>query len=116
MNTAACGVREISPQPDALVQHFGALRIIGDACDRRPAENEVGAERSIDVTHEGLHHAGHVLHAVPAGDLNDERCVLGRRRPRPDAVDTAAIHPFDPSRRVNGTVGDASPPPSSRPT
>ena len=50
----------------------------------------MGTEPGVDEFRERLHHAGHVLHAVPAGDLNDE----WRGGVRDDAV-TGQLDVFD---------------------
>ena len=71
------------------------LGVVGDAGHGRPGQQEVRAERGIDVLGEAGHHARHVLHAVPARDLHDDRRIGRRRRAGLQQVDAAV----DPARR-----------------
>jgi hypothetical protein len=96
MDAAARGVRERPPELDALLDHLRGLRVVGDPADGRPCEQEVRAKAGIDVLSEAAHHPGHVLHPVPARDLDDERRVGGWWRPGLQHVDP----PVDPSRRT----------------
>ena len=80
------------------------------------AEQQVRAERRVDVLGEAVHHARHVLHPVPARDLDDERRVGGGGGPVWITSTWRLIRPGEPSRRVNGTTGGVSVAPSSSPT
>src|SRR4029453_392729 len=56
-------------------------------------QDEMCAERRIDMGGEGLHHAGHVLHAVPARRLQDKWRIGRRRRPELHDVRAASDTP-----------------------
>src|SRR5215831_754552 len=96
VDTAAGCVRQLPPEGDALVQDLGGLGVVGDAGDGRAAEEQVCAERGINVVREAGHHARHVLHSIPARDLDDERRHERCRRPRLQDVDPA----IDSARRA----------------
>ena len=64
--------RELTPGRDRLPPDLLTLRIVAHAGDGRPRQHEM-CRVGVDVAGEPLQHAGHVLHPVPAGDLDDER-------------------------------------------
>ena len=76
-----------------LLEHHGALGVVGDAGRGRPGEDEARV-RDVrrDVLGEALHHADRVLQRIPARDLHDqpvverEALVLVHLRPPLDAV------------------------------
>ena len=89
VHAAARGVGQSPPELDALLEHLGGLGIVRDPRHRRPGQQEVRAEGGIHVLGEAAHHAGHVLHAVPARDLDDDRRIRPGRRPGLQHVDAA---------------------------
>jgi hypothetical protein len=67
--------RELTPHRDRLVPDPEAFGVVADAVDCRPREDEVCAGPRVDGLGEPAEDARHVLHPVPAGDLDDERRV-----------------------------------------
>ena len=91
----ANAVGQRAPLRTALGQHLGAFGIVVHAGHVRPGQHEVGVGWAVHAG-EPLHHAGHVLEAVPPAHLDHEGRVVGRRRP----VDETGVDPYRAGRAI----------------
>ena len=76
-----CPPGERLPRVEALGEDPRPLRVVGDAVDGRSDESETRVAAAGEMVGEAAQHTLHVLQAVPARDLHDER-VAGRERRR----------------------------------
>jgi len=70
MHARALRRRKECPLPLHLGENLRLLRVVADAVHGGPGKDQVSAERRVDILRERPHDAGHVLHAVPSGDLH----------------------------------------------
>src|SRR5690606_27719479 len=69
---------EATPQLHALLEHLGPLRVVTDALDGRPHQDQVRLRWDVRRVDEGSHHPGHVLETVPPAYLQHVGDVPGQ--------------------------------------